>query len=155
MCRHIDLSYIFSVCADVVSRLRVICAFCQPFADCCTVRGCMVHLTAFKTETEKETEITPVQNNSLETETVQAHPSLSSLTFGLQHSSKNTTFDSSVSVIFYKAIRNTWYKIGTYPTNNLHSWIWLVMSCIDLKYNITYFVDDYFAITKHHLLRTV
>lgn len=53
MCTCIDPSYIFSVCADVVSRLRVICTFGQPFPDCCTVCGRVVHLTAFKTETEK------------------------------------------------------------------------------------------------------
>lgn len=49
MCR----SYIFSVRADVVCRLRVVSTFGQPFADGCTVCGRVVHLTAFKTATGK------------------------------------------------------------------------------------------------------
>lgn len=58
MCTRLAPPYIFSVCADVVSRLRVICTFGQPFPDRCTVCGCVVHLTAFKTERENETENT-------------------------------------------------------------------------------------------------
>lgn len=50
MCTYIDQPYIFSVRADVVCRLRVICTFGQPFPDRCTVCGCVVHLTAFETE---------------------------------------------------------------------------------------------------------
>lgn len=41
--------YIFSVRADVVCRLRVVCAFGQPFADGGAVGGRVVHLPAFKT----------------------------------------------------------------------------------------------------------
>lgn len=50
-CVCVYLSYIFSVCADVVCCLRVVSTFGQPFADGCTVCGRVVHLTAFKTET--------------------------------------------------------------------------------------------------------
>lgn len=44
------LSYVFSVCTDVVGRLRVICTFRQPFADDSTVCGGVIHLSALKTE---------------------------------------------------------------------------------------------------------
>jgi len=35
-------TYIFRMCADVVGRLRIVCALCQPALDGVTVRGGVV-----------------------------------------------------------------------------------------------------------------
>lgn len=47
-------SYIFSVRTDIVGRLRVVGAFCEPLPDGRAVCGCVVHLTAFKTKNDEK-----------------------------------------------------------------------------------------------------
>lgn len=59
--------YIFSVCTNVVCSLGVVCTFGQPFPNGCTVCGCVVHLTAFKTKrdkTHKQTKVVKFTKNS-------------------------------------------------------------------------------------------